>query len=158
MASFVEQVYQTYDWKVPKHIIKKPSKLPAIEKPLPGVSYNPAFDDHQELLRKAVEVEVEKERKELKLARSLPVPLTASAAAPIKDAWLAEMSSGLFDDHIRDDPLEEKFPLASVSVGRPVRIDTKTVHQRNREKIHKKKEAMLKAAKEKRIRDHELFR
>jgi len=23
MASFVEQVYQTYDWKVPNHIIKK---------------------------------------------------------------------------------------------------------------------------------------
>ena len=47
MASFVEQVYQTYDWKVPRHITKKPSKLPAIEAPLPGVSYNPTFDDHQ---------------------------------------------------------------------------------------------------------------
>jgi hypothetical protein len=47
MASFVEQVYQTYDWKVPKHIVKKPSKLPAVDKPLPGTSYNPTYDDHQ---------------------------------------------------------------------------------------------------------------
>ena len=94
----------------------------------------------------------------MKLQRSLPVPLTASAAAPINDAWLAEMSSGLFDDHIRDDPSEQRSTLNSVSVGRPVRIDTKTVHQRNREKTHKKKEAALKAAKEKRIRDHEHFR
>jgi len=70
MASFMDQVYQTYDWKVPNHIIKKPSKLPAIEKPLPGVSYNPTYDDHQELLRKAVEVELEKERKELKLQKN----------------------------------------------------------------------------------------
>jgi hypothetical protein len=47
MASYMEQVYQTYDWKVPKHIIKKPTKLPAIDKPLPGTSYNPTYDDHQ---------------------------------------------------------------------------------------------------------------
>ena len=47
MASYVDQIHQTYDWKVPSHIIKKPSKLPAIEKPLPGTSYNPTYDDHQ---------------------------------------------------------------------------------------------------------------
>ena len=47
MAAYVEQVYQTYDWKVPKHIIKHPSKLPAITTPLPGTSYNPTYDDHQ---------------------------------------------------------------------------------------------------------------
>jgi hypothetical protein len=47
MASYMDQIYQTYDWKVPNHITKKPSKLPAIEKPLPGTSYNPTYDDHQ---------------------------------------------------------------------------------------------------------------
>ena len=47
MASYMEQIYQTYDWKVPRHITKKPSKLPAIDKPLPGTSYNPTYDDHQ---------------------------------------------------------------------------------------------------------------
>jgi hypothetical protein len=47
MASYVEQIYQTYDWKVPTHIVKKPSKLAAVEKPLPGTSYNPTYDDHQ---------------------------------------------------------------------------------------------------------------
>jgi hypothetical protein len=61
MASFMEQVYQTYDWKVPKHITKKPTKLPAVERPLAGTSYNPTFDDHQDLLQKAVDVELEKE-------------------------------------------------------------------------------------------------
>ncbi len=47
LAAYTDQIYQTYDWKVPNHIIKKPSKLPAIEKPLPGTSYNPTYDDHQ---------------------------------------------------------------------------------------------------------------
>lgn len=47
LASYLEQVHQTYDWKVPSHIVKKPSKTPAIEKPLPGTSYNPTYDDHQ---------------------------------------------------------------------------------------------------------------
>ena len=47
MASFVEQISQTYDWKVPTHIVKKPSKLSAVETPLPGTSYNPSYDDHQ---------------------------------------------------------------------------------------------------------------
>ncbi|CAF4744791.1 unnamed protein product, partial [Rotaria magnacalcarata] len=47
LATYLDQVHQTYDWKVPSHIVKKPSKLPAIEKPLPGISYNPTYDDHQ---------------------------------------------------------------------------------------------------------------
>ena len=47
LASYTEQVYQTYDWKVPSTIIKKPTKLPAIETPLPGTSYNPTYEDHQ---------------------------------------------------------------------------------------------------------------
>jgi hypothetical protein len=103
MASYMEQIYQTYDWKVPRHITEKPSKLPAIEKPLAGTSYNPTFDDHQvnkysvlfvtcslidryvkNLLRKAVDVELAKERRELKLQRNLPTLLTQNVSGPIK--------------------------------------------------------------------------
>jgi len=157
MASYVDQIYQTYDWKVPNHIIKKPSKLPAVDKPLPGTSYNPTYDDHQNLLRKAVDVELEKERKESKLLRNLPTPLTQSAAEPIKQSWLKEMSSGIFDDHIADEPTTESNPLNSISVGRPVKVEIKTVAQRNKEKLHKKKEASAKAAKEKRIQNNKLF-
>ncbi|CAF1103256.1 unnamed protein product, partial [Adineta ricciae] len=116
MAAYVEQVYQTYDWKVPKHIIKHPSKLPAITTPLPGTSYNPTYDDHQDLLKKAVDVELEKERKELKLQRNLPAMLTQSAAEPIKQAWLKEMSSGLFDADVENEVNEENNQSTSVSV------------------------------------------
>jgi len=67
LAGFIDQVTKNYDWKVPKHIIKKPSELPAIEVPLPGTSYNPTYHEHQELLQKALTVEVEKEKKEKKI-------------------------------------------------------------------------------------------
>jgi len=158
MASFMEQVYQTYDWKVPKHITKKPTKLPAVERPLAGTSYNPTYNDHQDLLQKAVDVELEKERKELQLQKQLPTPITQNAAEPIKQSWLKEMSSGLFDDNVVDEQLNEISQLNSVSVGKPVKIETKTVRQRNKEKTHKIKEALAKSAKDKRIQDNELFR
>ncbi|CAF3114271.1 unnamed protein product [Rotaria sp. Silwood2] len=158
LASYLDQVNQTYDWKVPTHIIKKPSKLPAIDKPLPGLSYNPTFDDHQDLLRKAVDVELEKERKELKLQKKLPILLTQNAAEPIKQSWLKEMSSGLFDDNIEHEQILETNQLNSVSVGKPVKVETKTVQQRNKEKLHKKKQALAKAAKVKRIQDNKLYR
>jgi hypothetical protein len=68
------------------------------------------------------------------------------------------MSSCLFDDNIEDEQSTEKLPFDSVSVGKPVTVETKTVQQRNKEKTHKIKEALLSAAKEKRIRDSTLFR
>jgi hypothetical protein len=68
------------------------------------------------------------------------------------------MSSGLFDDHLDNEQIIENNQLNSVSVGKPVKVETKTVQQRNKEKLHKKKQALAKAAKEKRILDNELFR
>lgn len=159
LASYSEQVTNKFNWKAPKHIIKKPSKLPAIETPLPGMSYNPTYDDHQNLLRQAVDIEVEKLEKEAKLQRKLATQLTQAEAAPIKQSWLKEMSSGLFDDDIGTN-LQEEIANAkdSVSVGKPVKNETKTSQQRNKEKLQKKKRAVDKLAKEKRILDNKLFR
>ena len=67
------------------------------------------------------------------------------------------MSSGIFDDHIEDEPTTENNPLKFISVGKPVKVEIKTVAQRNKEKLHKKKEASAKAAKEKRIQNNKLF-
>jgi hypothetical protein len=67
------------------------------------------------------------------------------------------MSSGLFDDNVANDEITEINQSNSVSVGKPVKVETKTVRQRNKEKDHKKKEASIKAAKEKRIQNNKLF-
>lgn len=158
LASYAEQVTNKYNWKTPKHIIKKPTKLPAIETPLPGMSYNPTYDAHQNLLRQAVDVELDKLEKESKLLKQLATPLTQAEAAPIKQSWLKEMSSGLFDDDEVNIQEETTNKTDSVSVGKPVKNETKTSQQRNKEKVHKKKQAVAKLAKEKRILDNKLFR
>lgn len=67
------------------------------------------------------------------------------------------MSSGLFDDP--EPTASESISVSnSVSVGKPVKNEVKTTQQRNREKLHKKKEALAKAEKEKRIANNEFFR
>lgn len=68
------------------------------------------------------------------------------------------MSSGLFDDDEVNIQEETTNKTDSVSVGKPVKNETKTSQQRNKEKIHKKKQAVAKLAKEKRILDNKLFR
>lgn len=68
------------------------------------------------------------------------------------------MASGLFDDNNETEPVTEMNPDGSVSVGKPVKVEPKTTQQRNKEKLQKKKEALAKAAKEKRILDNNLFR
>lgn len=40
-------------------LCKKPSVLPAVETPHPGTSYNPSYNDHQELLHNIVQKELE---------------------------------------------------------------------------------------------------
>ena len=68
------------------------------------------------------------------------------------------MASGLFDDNLDPEFAMETSASNSVSVGKPVKIEVKTAQQRNKEKLHKKKQALDKAAKEKRILDSKLFR
>ena len=129
----------------------------------------------QQLLRKAVDVELEKQHQRRKITEdsfllvSLRMNLvhwkwiillvifntSALSLSLFQREYLKEMASSLFDDDHRND---ESSSLASLSVGKPVVVETKTSQQRNREKLQKKKEPLAKAAKEKRIRDHELFR
>lgn len=69
------------------------------------------------------------------------------------------MSSGLFDDHVESEPTSESANASnSVSVGKPVKNEVKTTQQRNREKLRKKKDALAKAAKDKRILDNQYYR
>ena len=49
----------------------KTTALPPVEYPHPGTSYNPTFEDHQALLKKAHDIEVDELDKEAKLRRKL---------------------------------------------------------------------------------------
>lgn len=49
---------------------KKPTAVPSIEPPHPGLSYNPSLEDHQSLLKAAVEKEKEIIKEEKRLERA----------------------------------------------------------------------------------------
>jgi nucleolar protein 53 len=79
----------------PKNFDVKPSLLPAIELPHPGTSYNPTYEDHQDLLLKAHLVELEKLKKEEKLMRNMDAKIPKMTEEQIEKLWLKEMSTGL---------------------------------------------------------------
>lgn len=59
------------------HKIKKqPTQLKAIEPPHPGLSVNPSFLDHQDILKQVVEITKSEIKKEQKLIRATAVPRT----------------------------------------------------------------------------------
>lgn len=92
--------------RVPEHRHQKPSLLPAVEPPHPGTSYNPSHADHQDLLRRAVEVEQRKLREERRLDRRLAVP--DKRHWPTEQDRLAEMSQGLYDQDDSDSGIEQE--------------------------------------------------
>ncbi|KAF7398568.1 hypothetical protein HZH66_006465 [Vespula vulgaris] len=55
--------------KLPTSLHKKPSVLPAIEAPHPGTSYNPSYNDHQDLLNEIAKKELELMKEEAHLNR-----------------------------------------------------------------------------------------
>uniref|UniRef100_A0A023GK46 Ribosome biogenesis protein NOP53 n=1 Tax=Amblyomma triste TaxID=251400 RepID=A0A023GK46_AMBTT len=87
--------------RVPEHRYQKPSLLPAVEPPHPGTSYNPSHADHQDLLRRAVEIEQRKLLEERRLNRRLAMP--DKRDWPTDQDRLAEMSQGLYDQDDDDD-------------------------------------------------------
>ena len=54
---------------VPKGVQKKKSVLQSIEKPHPGISYNPSYKDHQDLLKKVAEKELSAQKEEAHITR-----------------------------------------------------------------------------------------
>ncbi|XP_067681218.1 ribosome biogenesis protein NOP53-like isoform X1 [Haliotis asinina] len=139
---------------VPSYYHKKTSTLPAVEVPHPGASYNPAYDDHQDLLWRAHEVEVKKEKAMQKLFNALDAKFPSKDDAPTQQTWLEEMSAGLHSDPTREDevalPAED---LDKISVNPPVRReDLKTRKQRRKERerrIEAKRLARAKVVKQK---------
>ena len=135
----------------------KPSELPSVEVPHPGASYNPTYEDHQELLTKAKLIEYAKDRDEKRVERALAA-LTTDRPEKV---WLEEMSAGLYDedeasedeeDAVEDEEDEEENSSAVR------REDKKTRTQRNKEKINVEKEMLAKKKKEENMKKSEIFR
>eukprot|EP00092_Neocalanus_flemingeri_P006855 GFUD01007400.1.p1 GENE.GFUD01007400.1~~GFUD01007400.1.p1 ORF type:complete len:500 (+),score=173.07 GFUD01007400.1:95-1501(+) len=73
------------------------TKLPAVEVPDAGASYNPSVDDHQTLLWKAAMVEIAKEKEIQKIERQTTGMFPSRKNAPTEKSYMQEMSEGIVE-------------------------------------------------------------
>ncbi|KAI0216558.1 Ribosome biogenesis protein NOP53 [Lamellibrachia satsuma] len=163
-------VVQTSATKTLPHLRKHPSKAAAVEVPHPGASYNPTYDDHQDLLKKAADVEIAKEKEELKLTRALDDKFPKKSRASLEDDWMKEMAAGLFEeqeweeeeeegDKVKEEAKDEDESTTITGINPPVRRDNeKTEKERRKQKLKKDEERKVRLEKEKKLRNNEIFR
>jgi len=84
------------------------SKIPAVEVPDAGASYNPNIEDHQTLLWKAAMVEIEKEKQIQKIERQTTGMFPSSNAAPTEETYIQEMSEGIVELNGKVDNVENE--------------------------------------------------
>ncbi|XP_070388649.1 ribosome biogenesis protein NOP53-like [Dermacentor albipictus] len=135
--------------RVPSHRHQKPSLLPAVEPPHPGTSYNPSHADHQDLLRRAVEVEQRKLHEERRLDRCLAMPNKRDW--PTEQDRLAEMSQGLYDQEEDDDQASELTASDGEATAEAPALPAPTAARKTRQQRRR-------AAEQKRLRREALER
>ncbi|XP_045471363.1 ribosome biogenesis protein NOP53 [Harmonia axyridis] len=138
-----------YLFKVTPTVQKKTSVLPTIEPPHPGTSYNPSFEDHQDLLREIGEKEGELIKRDKHLNRVTKSILKKVPSAVNNKSWFDEMSQGLpiaNNQKIEeeDDPVSDSEYRA---INPAVKNKKKTRKQRNTQKRLLIEERLRKLAK-----------
>ncbi|XP_066279886.1 ribosome biogenesis protein NOP53-like [Branchiostoma lanceolatum] len=136
---------------------KNPSILPKVEVIHPGGSYNPTFEDHQQLLQQAVQSERKKVKDEKKLERQTRLPPKREWAT--RRDKMKELTEGLLDEE--DDEEEEgeeqegeqSIPKATIRAE-----DKKSRQKRRKEKEQREQEQQKTADKTKKIKEHEVNR
>ncbi|XP_015433388.1 PREDICTED: uncharacterized protein CG1785 [Dufourea novaeangliae] len=139
--------------RIPTSLHKKPSVIPAIEAPHPGMSYNPSYEDHQKLLQEVKEKEMELIKEEKHLERVTTRMFKKVSQEQKEKNFMNEMSEGLnleegqnaMDDDDDGDPEVKSVnpPVQNVKKTRVQRRKQKEqkelAHQIQKEKVEKKK-------------------
>lgn len=122
---------------VPINLYQKPTLRSSVETPMPGQSYNPSQQDHQQLLRSAVEVEEAKLREEERLAKKVTSNFVKKSEID-PNAWMKEMSQGLGSEGEEEEETPDRCELNEhVPTKKPVMCKRKTKAQRGRERKNK---------------------
>ncbi|XP_032939803.1 ribosome biogenesis protein NOP53 [Catharus ustulatus] len=125
----------------PPRLQVKPSPLPPVEVIGQGGSYNPPFQDHQELLLQALQVELRRSREEQKVERRLEV----TGEPPSQESVLQEQLQGLLEEEEEEEEEEkekenEKEKEEREQPRKREQPGRKTEKQRRREKEQREKD------------------
>ncbi|CAH1176756.1 unnamed protein product [Phaedon cochleariae] len=113
---------------------EKKSGVPAIEAPHPGMSYNPSYKDHQDLLRAVAEKESKLIKEEAHLQRCTRGMFSKVTEETRDHAWLVEMSEGLPSKEGTNVEENEASGDEYKSVNPPTKNQKKTLKQRRKQK------------------------
>lgn len=129
-----------YFKKKPKKFDAKPSALPAFEAPHPGTSYNPSYEDHQDLLLEAHVIELEKLKKEERRIRNLDSKIPKMTYSEIENLWLKEMTSDLVNHElVEEDENDKKAEEEVESEGK----SEKKLNKKQKTKVQKQRNALI---------------
>ncbi|KRT78476.1 hypothetical protein AMK59_8638 [Oryctes borbonicus] len=113
----------------------KNTGIPNIEIPHPGISYNPSFKDHTDLLMEIAEKETKIIKEEEHIKRVTKNMFKKVSAGETNNIWIKEMSQGLpMEEHLCDESesdLGDDKPYKSVNA--PVENKKKTRKQRRKQ-------------------------
>uniref|UniRef100_A0A1B6KJC7 Ribosome biogenesis protein NOP53 n=1 Tax=Graphocephala atropunctata TaxID=36148 RepID=A0A1B6KJC7_9HEMI len=128
-----------------------PSGLPATEVPHPGLSYNPSFTDHQELLKEITEKEMKLMKEEEHLNRVTSNMFSKVTPEENHNRWISEMSQGLDKTAGSDDenggeysainPPSSFLKKKTLKTRRKLREEKKKAHEQKKLRVEKKKTA-----------------
>uniref|UniRef100_A0A1B6HNM7 Ribosome biogenesis protein NOP53 n=1 Tax=Homalodisca liturata TaxID=320908 RepID=A0A1B6HNM7_9HEMI len=128
-----------------------PSGLPATEAPHPGLSYNPSFTDHQDLLTKIAEKEMKLMKEEEHLNRVTSNMFSKVTPEENYNLWMSEMSQGLDKTPGSDDdnggeysainPPTSFLKKKTLKTRRKLKEAKKEAHEKQKLKVEKKKSA-----------------
>nr|XP_003707503.1 PREDICTED: uncharacterized protein CG1785 [Megachile rotundata] len=121
--------------RIPTSLRKKPSVLPAIEPPHPGTSYNPSYEDHQNLLQEVAQKEMELIKQEEHLDRVTTKMFRKVSPEEREENALKDMLEGLKPEENNDSDKDDDPTVKSVNP--PVRNEKKTRVQRRKQKEQK---------------------
>lgn len=137
----------------------KPSKIPAIEAPHPGVSYNPSYSAHRELLESVANKEMELIKKDQHLTRVTSKMFNKVPKAQAEAEWMKEMSEGVpvLDAEAAKPDVEStddnnEFKAINPPITRDKKKDLKT-RRKAREEKQKQTSRMLAKIEKQKITD-----
>ncbi|CAG9854812.1 unnamed protein product [Phyllotreta striolata] len=111
-------------------------KSPAIELPHPGMSYNPSYEDHQDLLRQVAEKEEKLIKEEEHLHRVTRGMFSKVTEEQRDQNWLLDMSQGLANTKSPQEEEEDESDEQDGVTNRSVKNNKKTLKQRRKKKEH----------------------
>ncbi|KAL0819171.1 hypothetical protein ABMA28_008424 [Loxostege sticticalis] len=131
----------------------------AVDTPHPGISYNPSFKEHQELLQEVVQHEQKMMKREAHLLRVTTGMFSKVTPEQKENQWREEMSVGLPQPHNpANDPSDNESDNEYKAVNPPVKNKKKDHKARRKQKEQLEEKERLKRKKIEKKKISDLYR